>query len=95
VSVLPLSPALTRSSSLLLSLNRHDGRIGSFSVLNRVDLKDLKTYQQLYLYFVPTVTNIGFINIIVVVVRLFWFRKHLKKLGKSKGLRSMSVEANT
>jgi len=51
------------------------------SGLNTVDLKDLKTYQQLYLYFVPTVTNIGFINIIVVVVRLFWFRKHLKKLA--------------
>lgn len=48
----------------------------------RVDLKDLKTYQQLYLYFVPLVTNIGFINIIVVVIRLWWFRKHLKKLGE-------------
>uniref|UniRef100_A0A8H7KDY5 Uncharacterized protein n=1 Tax=Bionectria ochroleuca TaxID=29856 RepID=A0A8H7KDY5_BIOOC len=49
------------------------------SGLNTVDLKELKTYQQLYLYFLPTVTNIGFINIIVVIVRLWWFRKHLKK----------------
>jgi hypothetical protein len=44
-----------------------------------VDLKELKTYQQLYLYFLPIVTNIGFINIIVVIVRLWWFRRHLKK----------------
>ncbi|VUC28159.1 unnamed protein product [Clonostachys rosea] len=49
------------------------------SGLNTVDLKDLRTYQQLYLYFLPIVTNIGFINIIVVIVRLWWFRKHLKK----------------
>lgn len=47
-----------------------------------VDVKELKTYQQLYLYFVPVVTNIGFINILVVVVRLWWYRKHLKKLGE-------------
>ena len=48
---------------------------------NSVDLKELKTYQQLYLYFGPIVTNLGFINIMVVVVRLWWFRKHLMKLG--------------
>lgn len=28
------------------------------------------------------VTNLGFVNIMVVVVRLWWFRKHLKKLGE-------------
>lgn len=49
----------------------------------RVDLRDLRTYQQLFLYFIPIVTNLGFINILVVVVRLWWFRKHLKKLGTS------------
>lgn len=48
-----------------------------------VDLKDLATYQQLFLYFIPIITNSGFINILVVVVRLWWFRKHLKKLGQS------------
>ncbi|EXK77899.1 hypothetical protein FOQG_17412 [Fusarium oxysporum f. sp. raphani 54005] len=48
------------------------------SGLNTVDLKELKTYQQLYLYFVPMFTNLGFVNIIVVVVRLFWFRRKLK-----------------
>ncbi|CAH0044433.1 unnamed protein product [Clonostachys solani] len=37
------------------------------SGLNTVDLKELKTYQQLYLYFLPIVTNIGFINIVVVI----------------------------
>lgn len=50
---------------------------------SRVDLKDLHTYQQLFLYFIPIFTNLGFINAVVVVVRLFWFRKHLKKLGQS------------
>ncbi|KAH7231692.1 cation transport protein-domain-containing protein [Fusarium redolens] len=48
------------------------------SGLNTVDLKELKTYQQLYLYFVPMFTNLGFVTIIVVVVRLFWFRRKLK-----------------
>ncbi|KAK2472071.1 hypothetical protein H9L39_15951 [Fusarium oxysporum f. sp. albedinis] len=48
------------------------------SGLNTVDLKELETYQQLYLYFVPMFTNLGFVNIIVVVVRLFWFRRKLK-----------------
>ncbi|KAF5710057.1 potassium transporter TRK-1 [Fusarium mundagurra] len=51
------------------------------SGLNTIDVKDLKTYQQLYIYFIPILTNLGFINIVVVIVRLFWFKKHLKRLG--------------
>ncbi|RSM09547.1 hypothetical protein CDV31_007653 [Fusarium ambrosium] len=51
------------------------------SGLNTVDVKELKTYQQLYIYFVPMLTNLGFVNIIVVVVRLHWFRSHLKRLA--------------
>ncbi|KAH7127557.1 cation transport protein-domain-containing protein [Dactylonectria macrodidyma] len=47
------------------------------SGLNTVDLKLLKTYQQLFMYFVPMLTNLAFVNIIVVVVRLWWFQKHL------------------
>ncbi|KAI8666020.1 Potassium transport protein [Fusarium keratoplasticum] len=47
--------------------------------LATVDLKELRVYQQLYLYFVPMFANLVFINIIVVVVRLFWFNRHLKK----------------
>ncbi|KAL1626341.1 hypothetical protein SLS56_006925 [Neofusicoccum ribis] len=49
--------------------------------LHVIDVKALKTYQQLAIYFLPTVTNLGFINIIVVVVRLFWFEKRLKQLA--------------
>ncbi|RKL33122.1 Low-affinity potassium transport protein [Fusarium proliferatum] len=52
------------------------------SGLNTIDVKDLKTYQQLYIYFIPILTNLGFINIMVVIVRLFWFRRHLKRLGE-------------
>ncbi|KAL6357043.1 hypothetical protein LRP88_10660 [Fusarium phalaenopsidis] len=51
------------------------------SGLNTVDVKELKTYQQLYIYFVPMLTNLGFVNIIVVIVRLHWFRSHLKRLA--------------
>ncbi|WZH45682.1 cation transport protein-domain-containing protein [Fusarium acuminatum] len=46
-----------------------------------VDVKELKTYQQLYIYFIPIITNLGFINIAVVVVRLYWFKRHLKRLA--------------
>ncbi|KAF4342172.1 potassium transporter TRK-1 [Fusarium beomiforme] len=51
------------------------------SGLNTIDVKELKTYQQLYIYFIPILTNLGFINIIVVVVRLFWFKRQLKRLA--------------
>ncbi|KAF5655760.1 putative potassium transporter TRK-1 [Fusarium heterosporum] len=48
------------------------------SGLNTIDVKALKTYQQVYIYLIPILTNFGFINIIVVIVRLFWFKKHLR-----------------
>ncbi|KAF7715362.1 Uncharacterized protein PECH_001427 [Penicillium ucsense] len=51
------------------------------SGLNTVDVKELKTYQQVYIYLIPMFTNIGFINILVVVFRLRWFEKHLKKVA--------------
>lgn len=51
------------------------------SGLNTIDVKDLKTYQQLYIYFIPILTNLGFINIVVVIVRLFWFKRYLKRLA--------------
>ncbi|KAJ3464580.1 hypothetical protein MRS44_009366 [Fusarium solani] len=47
--------------------------------LATLDVKELQTYQQLFLYFVPMFSNLVFINIIVVVVRLFWFNRHLRK----------------
>ncbi|EHA26772.1 hypothetical protein ASPNIDRAFT_130818, partial [Aspergillus niger ATCC 1015] len=45
------------------------------------DVKDMKLYQQLFIYFVPIVSNLGFINILVVVVRLLWFEKRLKEIA--------------
>ncbi|KAG5770317.1 hypothetical protein H9Q73_013244 [Fusarium xylarioides] len=57
--------------------------------LTTVDVPVLKTYQQLFLYFVPLVCNLVTINIIVVVVRLIWFRRYLKNaevLDKRPGL---------
>ncbi|KAB2568855.1 Potassium transport protein 1 [Lasiodiplodia theobromae] len=51
------------------------------SGLNTVDVKDLKTYQQLVIYFLPIITNLGFVNIIVVIVRLYWFEKRIKEVA--------------
>lgn len=48
---------------------------------NRVDVKDLKTYQQVYIYIIPIITNLMFINAMVVPIRLFWFRRRLKQAG--------------
>lgn len=47
-----------------------------------VDVKELYLYQQLYIYFIPILTNLGFINAIVVLVRFLWFRKHLNTSGR-------------
>jgi hypothetical protein len=52
------------------------------SGLNTVDVKALRTYQQLVIYFIPIITNLMFINIFVVVVRIYWFEKRLKSVGQ-------------
>lgn len=54
------------------------------SGLNTVDVKALKTYQQIFIYITPIVTNLGFVNIIVVVVRLRWFSRRFKGLTTKK-----------
>ncbi|EAW19312.1 potassium ion transporter [Aspergillus fischeri NRRL 181] len=51
------------------------------SGLNTVDVNRLKTYQQVYIYVTPIISNLGFVNIIVVIVRLRWFEKRLKEVG--------------
>ncbi|KNG50912.1 potassium transport protein 1 [Stemphylium lycopersici] len=51
------------------------------SGLNPVDVKAIKTYQQIFVYITPIVTNLGFINILVVVVRLRWFSQKLKGIA--------------
>ncbi|KAH8742650.1 cation transport protein-domain-containing protein [Diaporthe sp. PMI_573] len=53
------------------------------SGLNTVDVKALRTYQQVFLYIIPTITNLGFVNIMVVVARIFWFRKKLNASAQS------------
>ena len=42
----------------------------------------LRTYQQVYVYIIPIITNLGFINIVVVAVRLHWFTRRMKKNGR-------------
>ncbi|OAQ77176.1 trk family potassium uptake protein [Purpureocillium lilacinum] len=61
------------------------------SGLNTIDVKDLYTFQQLYIYFVPIFTNLGFINAVVALVRFLWFRKHLSKVAPKllKGSRAV------
>jgi hypothetical protein len=48
---------------------------------NSVDLKDLNVVQQLVLYFFPVITNLCFVNIGLVFIRLSCFEKRLKSLG--------------
>ncbi|KAL8399860.1 hypothetical protein RB594_000325 [Gaeumannomyces avenae] len=50
------------------------------SGLNTIDVKELKTYQQIFLYVIPIITNLCFVNVMVVVIRLYWFQKHMKTL---------------
>lgn len=45
----------------------------------RVDVMAIPTYQQLAIYFIPIFTNLAFVNILVVVARLYWFNRELKK----------------
>ncbi|CAH0056200.1 unnamed protein product [Clonostachys solani] len=59
----------------------------------RVDVKDLQLYQQLYIYFIPMFTNLGFINALTVLVRLIWFRKYLKKAAPQLLERYRGVES--
>ena len=49
----------------------------------RIDVKELKTYQQVYLYIIPILGNLGFVNILVVLVRLRWFKKRFETVGKT------------
>ncbi|KAI9162701.1 Low-affinity potassium transport protein [Paramyrothecium foliicola] len=53
------------------------------SGLNTVDVKDLKTYQQVYIYIIPIITNLGFINIAVVIARIYWFRQRMESTGSA------------
>ncbi|KAL5360235.1 cation transport protein-domain-containing protein [Aspergillus floccosus] len=67
------------------------------SGLNTVDVKLLKTYQQVFIYVIPIITNLMFINIIVVAVRLHWFEKRLKQIAPtvlSAKARSESIQDN-
>ncbi|CAK1356678.1 unnamed protein product [Cercospora beticola] len=49
------------------------------SGLNPVDVKALKLYQQLVIYFFPIITNVGFVNIVVVIARLRWYKKAMRE----------------
>jgi hypothetical protein len=60
--------------------------------LTTVDVPVLRTYQQLYLYFVPLVCNTVVINILVVIARLIWFRKYLKKAAPALISRRRAVD---
>ncbi|KAF2744511.1 potassium transporter [Sporormia fimetaria CBS 119925] len=65
------------------------------SGLNTIDLKDLHTYQQFFLYITPMMTNLGFVNIGVIVVRLRWFRKRFKDVAKGHGSLKAKSEGTT
>lgn len=45
-------------------------------------MKDLKLYQQIVIYIVPIITNMGFVSIVIVIARLYWFEKRFGQLCK-------------
>ena len=55
----------------------------------------LKTYQQAYIYVIPVITNLMFINAMVVPVRLYWFRQKLKEAGKPPKLLTLLGPCNS
>ncbi|KAE8138175.1 cation transport protein-domain-containing protein [Aspergillus pseudotamarii] len=46
--------------------------------LNPIDLKDLHISQQITLWLVPMVTNVVFLHSLLVLIRIYWFRKRFK-----------------
>ena len=44
-------------------------------------MKQLKLAQQIVLYIFPIITNIAFVNIVVVIVRIQYFEKRLREFG--------------
>nr|XP_036582586.1 low-affinity potassium transport protein [Colletotrichum truncatum]KAF6791290.1 low-affinity potassium transport protein [Colletotrichum truncatum] len=64
------------------------------SGLNTVDVKDMKTYQQVYIYVIPIITNLMFVNIAVVVVRLYWFQQRLRSIATNERAEPDDLEAN-
>ena len=44
-------------------------------------MKDLKLVQQIVLYVFPIITNIAFVNIVVVLIRIRYFEKRLGEFG--------------
>ncbi|GAB1209735.1 hypothetical protein APSETT445_008516 [Aspergillus pseudonomiae] len=46
--------------------------------LNPIDLKDLHISQQITLWLVPMVTNPVFLHSLLVLIRIYWFRKRFK-----------------
>ncbi|GJC82578.1 high-affinity potassium transport protein [Colletotrichum liriopes] len=63
------------------------------SGLNTIDVKNIPTYQQVYIYVIPVITNLLFINAMVVPVRLFWFNRRLKQAVDALARRAASAEA--
>ncbi|EAS35498.3 trk family potassium uptake protein [Coccidioides immitis RS] len=48
--------------------------------LNTVDLKEMRLYQQITVWFLPMLGNMCFVNVVVVYVRLHWFEKKFKDI---------------
>jgi len=67
---------------MLLPSARGVWRCRCADCLASVDVKALETGEQLVLYFFPIITNLAFINIAVVAVRLYWFEKRIRAYGK-------------
>ncbi|PKX98761.1 potassium transporter [Aspergillus novofumigatus IBT 16806] len=57
--------------------------------LNPIDLNQLNVLQQLILWIVAMVTNVIFVNSLLVCIRLYWFRKRLRRVVNEAKLLSL------
>ncbi|KAK2747036.1 low affinity potassium transporter [Onygenales sp. PD_40] len=48
--------------------------------LNSVDVMSMNTYQQIAIYIMPLISNLSVINLVVVLVRLYWFETRFKDI---------------
>lgn len=54
------------------------------SGLNTIDINTIKLYQQIIIYFIPMITTPIFINLMVVLTRLYWFEQRFEHVGMSR-----------
>ncbi|PGH15107.1 hypothetical protein AJ79_02633 [Helicocarpus griseus UAMH5409] len=61
--------------------------------LSTVDVNTMRTYQQVVIYITPLIANLSVINLVVVLVRLYWFETRFKDIGNSLPILKRSLSS--